>query len=869
MFKNFFPKSKDGKFRFVFYFLLFLFLVGTGIFGFGHQSAAKDEVLGFLNLWTKADDAIAALVGWFVTLIIHFLGLFLILVINILILVAQYNNFINSTAVTNGWVIIRDVANMGFIVVLLVIAFSTVLGIEQYSWKKMLGRVLIMAVLINFSKMICGLFIDFSQVIMLTFVNGFKETAGLDFVEFLGIRKWTELDWDAAKKTGLSPWNATISYLLALLMSIIAVVTIGIMLVVLIARIVALWILVVLSPIAYIAHVVPGGEKYASQWWQSFTKYLIVGPALAFFIWLSLSMASQLGKEEIRKEMDLPEANKLGKERKRIEELRVGETQIGTTENMLSYIIAISMLIAGLMVTQSLGVAGSKIAGSAVGKMQGIATGALKKYTGARWVQERWGAYRSRREAIRKEKVERAGEKLSVLRDAIAPTKLMSRIFRGKWRPPGVKEADRRRAEHFEKEISRDEKVENIEGISFEKRRKMLSSGKASIRVAAAMAIIRKGEMSQLDKKEIFQLREIRETLHQRGTGETAQRFDEILIKTAPETALEVVYNNLAMPENQKRYQADIISGKALSTLSVLNKKLVDKLGDRFSQIGTQYVKTKDSAEIKALLEKLPEKLHDAFLRGVSAEIFAGNQEKQYAFANVSGRQDLAFRDKNGELVKVCDDKGRVLRDAKGREITQIKAYLDDSRNRSYIVADRIAEETLRDEDIMREIFSNKNYGTSNFAEFAKDSGKRTAIEDTMQGLKGKISYDKKNKEDMRLLKRVTAATSGRNIVDHFEKQPQYFADLLGEGEIKAEWLENMEHDPAEKEGFIDAIARTRDIALVIRIAGVNHEVAQSIAEKMYADSGLPKQIKERMERNDTIVSLLRKSLQRPTLLRP
>ncbi len=453
--------------------------------------------------------------------------------------------------------------------------------------------------------------------------------------------------------------------------------------------------------------------------------------------------------------------------------------------------------------------------------------------------------------------MERVGEKLSVLKDAIAPTRLIPRITRGFWTPAGVKEADRRRAEHFEKEISRAEKVENIEEISLEKRKKMLFSWNASNQVVAAMAIIRKGETSQLDEKETSQLQEIRKTLHQRGTGETAQKFDETLNKTAPETALQVVYNNLATPEDQKRYQADIISEKALSTLSALNKKLVDKLGDRFSQIGAQYVKTKDSAEIEAALKKLPEVLHDAFLKGISAETFAGNQEKQYAFANVSGRQDLAFRDKDGNLVKVRDDKGQ--------EITQIKAYVDDSRNASYV--NRITEETLRDKDIMREIFSNKNYSTSNFAEFAKDPLKRKAIEETMEKLKGEISYEKENKEDMRLLKRATAATNGECIVEHFEGQQKCFVDLLKKGEIKAEWLEDLKHDSAKKGGFIDAIAKTGDITLVNRIAGVNREVAQSIAEIMYVDPGLPKQIKERMERDVTTVSLLQNCFRRLSLM--
>jgi len=66
---------------------------------------------------------------------------------------------------------------MSFILILLIIAFATILRQESYS-KKLLPKLLIMAVLINFSRTIFGLLIDFSQVIMLTFVNAFSAGGG-------------------------------------------------------------------------------------------------------------------------------------------------------------------------------------------------------------------------------------------------------------------------------------------------------------------------------------------------------------------------------------------------------------------------------------------------------------------------------------------------------------------------------------------------------------------------------------------------------------------------------------------------------------------------------------------------------------------
>lgn len=132
---------------------------------------------------------IVRFLGWVIEALVFFLGAVLLLEVKILITIAQYNGFLSSTAVTNGWVIVRDLCNMFFIVVLLVIAIATILKIEMYHYKKLLGRLIIMAVLINFSKLICGLVIDFSQVLMMTFVNGFSAAAGGNFIQALKLEE--------------------------------------------------------------------------------------------------------------------------------------------------------------------------------------------------------------------------------------------------------------------------------------------------------------------------------------------------------------------------------------------------------------------------------------------------------------------------------------------------------------------------------------------------------------------------------------------------------------------------------------------------------------------------------------------------------
>lgn len=319
--------------------------------------------------------AVAQIMSTAILSIVNFLvGWLFTFEIETLVKVAQYNNFINSPAVSKGWIIIRDLFNILFVIVLLVIAFATVLKLEKYHYKRMLASFLIAAVLVNFSKLICGILIDITQVMMLTFVNAFKDTASGNFIEMLGLTRLLSMNAAGAEEIGAaSILGAT---LLALIMAIISIVVIGIILFVLLFRIIMIWILVILSPLAFIAMVLPATQGYGRQWWQKFTNQLIIGPILAFFLWLSLAMVQDPGTDPnslYQKEAPV--------ERGTTEESLEKLTEASQPQYMLNFVMGIAMLVGSLMVTQQLGVAGAGIAGKAVTKMQGMATGLVKGTT--------------------------------------------------------------------------------------------------------------------------------------------------------------------------------------------------------------------------------------------------------------------------------------------------------------------------------------------------------------------------------------------------------------------------------------------------------------------------------------------------------
>ena len=355
--KEFYSKNKKILNNF---FIFFLIILSFGVFNI---------------CWAGAiDKVVVTVVGWIASLFILICGLILTVVIKAIIIITNYNNFINEQSISEAWKIVRDLANMFFILVLLIIAFATILRIENYNVKKMLPKLLIMAVLVNFSKMICGIFIDFSQIIMATFVKAFSDGGG-NFVNLLRVDEYVKVAKNSATWTDstnqLNLTNTVAAMIIAVLFLIIATITMLAILVVFVMRVIMLWIYVILSPLAFLLSTFPGGQKYSAQYWGDFTKYLVNGPILAFFIWLSLITIQRSGEFSNLAFLNssdtliLPDTNAL--------------TQMLTDKSFMSFLIAIGLLVGGLMVSSQIGGIGASWGTGAVKGLQSRASGMLKR----------------------------------------------------------------------------------------------------------------------------------------------------------------------------------------------------------------------------------------------------------------------------------------------------------------------------------------------------------------------------------------------------------------------------------------------------------------------------------------------------------
>ncbi len=90
---------------------------------------------------------------------------------NVLISLVIQSSMYQHEFITSAWVVVRDLSNIFFILILLYIAIKTVLNMGGHETKSMITSVIIMAVLINFSLFFTKIVIDTSNILALVFYN--------------------------------------------------------------------------------------------------------------------------------------------------------------------------------------------------------------------------------------------------------------------------------------------------------------------------------------------------------------------------------------------------------------------------------------------------------------------------------------------------------------------------------------------------------------------------------------------------------------------------------------------------------------------------------------------------------------------------
>lgn len=203
------------------------------------------------------------------------------------------SSFLTNPLVRQAWPFVQGIANLGFMLALIFIALATTLQLEIGGGvRRLLPRLFIAALLLNFSLVIAGVLIDVTRVIMAILLNALTP-AGLSMDTLAdGLLDNSGLIQAFRSVKNLAP--AKFDFAVTAIVKMILIWTFALSVlsiaVGLLVRYIMLILLLILSPAAYLAFALPGAQQLGERWWKEFFKYLFYGPIALFFLIIALSL---------------------------------------------------------------------------------------------------------------------------------------------------------------------------------------------------------------------------------------------------------------------------------------------------------------------------------------------------------------------------------------------------------------------------------------------------------------------------------------------------------------------------------------------------------------------------------------------------
>ena len=325
---------------------------------YASASVLGDIVSGIFGIGSILPAAMADVVAFFINSVI---GAIAKIFIWLAIALVNWGIDINHTIVSGnslahyGWGITLGIANLLIVIAIIVIAFGTML---RKSWGvKSLPRLITIALLINFSYWIAAELITIADNVTKAFLTMANKSMSWDtFATFFTTNIWDPNTWTISGAIGIagSSFATLVSPMFAIAFTFVAFLSLLAIAATFFIRYIMLTILLMLLPVALatsLFSVKIGKGNAWEQWMGEFIKWLTFGPIMAFFIFLAFAVLNYP-----------PTATP------------------SFSVSMGNYIVIIGILIAGLKISHSMGIAA---AGAAYGLAQKGGKWALSK--GKQW----------------------------------------------------------------------------------------------------------------------------------------------------------------------------------------------------------------------------------------------------------------------------------------------------------------------------------------------------------------------------------------------------------------------------------------------------------------------------------------------------
>lgn len=396
----------------IFLVLAVLFVFSTG-FLFPHTAAA-----GFLDILSPSTLIVLLFKG--IAYIVNFIGGLFFAFAAALVKFAFYDLNLKVTdlgvnkIVDVGWRICRDIANLGFVLTTVIMAFTTIIRVQSYGAKKLLVNLIVAAIMVNFSFVIAGTLIDFSNALSNFFISRIDDSgAGTGLTATLanafGPQKYLLEDSQdplppnpSEEESGIVSFGmVALTSIAGLIFTVIFTLLSTIVLLMLafmfVIRYIALTFLLILAPLAWLASVFPGLKGQNSDWWKNFSKWNFFAPAVSLFVYLSLIAAEGLSKAG---KPDLGNG--------------FSSLMLGIMQQGVQMIVVGGLMVGGILVAEKMGIAGAKSAMGAAKSLKDTSLNVAKnraQYYGQKLSQTKAGATVSRWAKSAGVKIKETGEK--------------------------------------------------------------------------------------------------------------------------------------------------------------------------------------------------------------------------------------------------------------------------------------------------------------------------------------------------------------------------------------------------------------------------------------------------------------------------
>ena len=307
------------------FFTSFKFLAFSSILGiFGILTLIFPEIAEASgSFWGAIGEGAVSVVSWIIGGIINFIIVYIEVpllkkVLDITAGVLANTDVMNSPLITGPWSTIRDITNIAFIGILIVISLMNIIGIgaDRYSIQAAMPKFIFAVVAVNFSKLFCTVILDLFNVVSASLYNLLmgqslgKYGEGLpkylnNFYKFNddptqfyynNISSATQ-NVDTAAKAAVDISNFSVDQvIIAVVLGILIMGFMGLTFTFLV-RMVWLWILTVTSPIYFLGMSVSIFGSLQKMWWDKFLKYALIPVKVAAILSVGLLIHNNLMQE--------------------------------------------------------------------------------------------------------------------------------------------------------------------------------------------------------------------------------------------------------------------------------------------------------------------------------------------------------------------------------------------------------------------------------------------------------------------------------------------------------------------------------------------------------------------------------------------